>query len=93
MGVVSSGTATLNVSSYINFSTGTVSNLSGHVKWDNRSGIQASTWATSTQNGFFNASPGKIRSLGPKSNLSVYSVPNSSELFYGLLYYENLTET
>ncbi|MEK6854269.1 MAG: hypothetical protein AABX60_02960, partial [Nanoarchaeota archaeon] len=98
LGAVSSGTAQLNVSNstygFINFSDGTVSNLSGHVKWDNRSGIQASAWATSSQNGFFNASPGKIHAIGPKNNLSVYSVPNGSDKFFGgdHLFYEHPNE-
>ncbi|MBI2581430.1 hypothetical protein HYV85_06550, partial [Candidatus Woesearchaeota archaeon] len=101
LGVVSSGTARLNVSSYIinstyiNFSSGAVSNLSGHVKWDNRSGIQTASWMASTQYGFLNASPNKIHALGPKSNMSVYSVPHNSDAFYGdggQLFYANSTQ-
>ncbi|MBI2664891.1 PGF-pre-PGF domain-containing protein [Candidatus Woesearchaeota archaeon] len=62
---------------YFNFSTGTTSDTQGDIQWDNRSGIQLD-FSSSSSNGFFNTTTGKLEGLGPNIDLNkTYKVPAS----------------
>ena len=73
------GTVTIPGQQYFNISNGTESDASGHVFYDNRSGITLD-FDTSGMYGFFNATTNTIDGLGPNLNLNkTYKVPNASD--------------